>query len=320
MISFVKTLKEKLAKTRNSFVGKIAETLSLRTKIDESLMDDLEEILLQADIGPDLSFQIIDELRDDIRLKDIKEPSKVQESLLSIISKKLVTDYENQKSFFDVDFNEKSVYKDKEVPETLKIILVIGVNGTGKTTSIGKIAKRFQNAGKRVLLIAADTFRAAAIEQLTIWAERADIPIFKKEAGADPSSVIFDGLNFALSKKMDIVLIDTAGRQHNKTNLMNELAKISRTIKKVKPDAPDETLLVLDSTTGQNAISQAHFFNQVTPISGIILTKFDGTAKGGIIIAVKNQLNIPVKLIGIGESIEDLKEFNANDFSEALFS
>ena len=310
MFSILKNIKEKLAKTRNSFIGKIAETLSLRTKIDEDLMTDLEEILLLADIGPELSIQIIDKLRDEIRLNNITEPPKVQEFLLKIISQQLIYDYEDHNSFFDINT------KDLSNP---KVILVIGVNGTGKTTSISKIAKIFKDKGKNVLLIAADTFRAAAIEQLSIWAERAKIPIFCKEAGTDPSSVIYEGLNHAKSKKIDIVLIDTAGRQHNKANLMNELSKIGKTIKKVIPEAPDETLLVLDATTGQNAISQAHFFNQVTPISGIMLTKLDGTAKGGIVIAVKNQLNIPVKLVGMGETIEDLKEFNAKEFAEALF-
>ena len=306
----IKTLKEKLAKTRNSFVGKIAEALSLRTKVDEELMDELEEILLQADVGPDLSMKIIDELRDEVRLNNITEPAKVQEYLLSILSKKVISDYKGGQSFFD-DVNFEN--------PRCRVILIIGVNGTGKTTSIGKIAKSFKQKGKSVLIIAADTFRAAAIEQLSIWAERSDIPIFKHNTGADPASVIYDGLSSAKAKKIDIVLIDTAGRQHNKTNLMNELAKIDRTIKKIILEAPDETLLVLDSTTGQNALAQAHFFNQVTPVTGIILTKLDGTAKGGIVIAVKNQINIPVKLIGVGESIDDLKEFNANEFVEAMF-
>jgi len=311
MFSIFKTLKEKLAKTRNSFLGKIAETLSLRTKVDEDLMDDLEEILLQADVGPELSMKIIDELRDELRLNNITEASKVQDYLLNIISKKLILDYENNKPFINDSIdNLNRPY----------VILIIGVNGTGKTTSIGKIAKLLKNNGKNVMIIAADTFRAAAIEQLSIWASRSDIPMFKHETGSDPSSVIYDGLNYAKSNKVNVVLIDTAGRQHNKTNLMNELGKISRTIAKVLPEAPDETLLVLDSTTGQNAIAQANFFNQVTPVTGIILTKLDGTAKGGIVVAVKNQLNIPVKLIGVGEGIDDLKEFDASDFVEAMFN
>jgi fused signal recognition particle receptor len=307
ILSIIKSLKEKLAKSRSTFVGKIAETLSLRVKVDEDLMGDLEDILLQADVGPELSMQIIDELRDELRLNDIKEPAEVQKYLLNIISKKLISDYENQPSFFTT------------TPNQPQVILIIGVNGTGKTTSIGKVANQFKNLNKSVLLIAADTFRAAAIEQLTIWAERSNIPIFKKEHGVDPSSVIYDGLSHTKAKNIDIVLIDTAGRQHNKANLMSELSKIGRTIQKVIPTAPHETLLVLDSTTGQNAIAQAKFFNEVTPITGIILTKFDGTAKGGVVLAVKNQLNIPVKLIGVGEGIEDLREFNAGEFVTALF-
>jgi len=307
MFGLVKSLKEKLAKSRNSLIGKIAETLSFRPKIDEDLMDDLTDILLQADIGPDLSMRIIDDLRDDISVNKIKEHTEVQKSLFSIVRNRLLSDYENQVSFFSDTQNKPHV------------ILIIGVNGTGKTTSIGKIANNFMQRGKSVLLIAADTFRAAAVEQLSIWADRSNIPIFKKESGADPSSVIFDGLSHANAKKIDIVIIDTAGRQHNKANLMSELGKINRTIKKVIDDAPHETLLVLDATTGQNALSQAHFFNEVTPLSGIVLTKLDGTAKGGIVIAVKHQLNIPVKLIGIGESIEDLREFDANQFVEAMF-
>ena len=306
-MSIFKSLKEKIAKTRNSFIGKIAESLALRPKIDEELMQDLEEILLQADVGPDLSAVIIDELRDVIRVNNIKESVYIQEHLLKIISDKLIAEYTTDQSFYSTTTHSPHV------------ILIIGVNGTGKTTSIGKVANQFKKNGKSVLLIAADTFRAAAIEQLTIWAERSDIPIFKKQSGADPSSVIFDGLTSAVAQNVDIVLIDTAGRQHNKENLMNELSKIGRTIQKVLPNAPHETMLVLDSTTGQNAISQAHFFNKVVPITGIILTKYDGTAKGGIVLAVKHQLNIPVKLIGVGESIEDLKEFNAKDFAEALF-
>jgi fused signal recognition particle receptor len=307
MLSFVKSLKDKIAKTRNSFVGKIAETLALRPKINEALMEDLEEILIQADVGAELSYDIIEELRDEIRVKNIKESIEVQNILFEIIKNKLIQDYENSTSFFDIK---------SDIPH---IMLIVGVNGTGKTTSIGKIANQFKKRGKSVLLIAADTFRAAAVEQLTIWAQRSDIPIFRKDEGADPSSVIYDGLLRAKADKIDIVLIDTAGRQHNRVNLMNELGKIGRTIKKVIPDAPEETLLVLDSTTGQNAISQAKFFNEVIPLTGIILTKFDGTAKGGVVLAVKYQLNIPVKLIGVGEKIEDLREFDANEFAQALF-
>jgi fused signal recognition particle receptor len=306
-MSIFSSIKDKIRTTRNSFVGKIAEVLNIRTKIDEDLMTELEEVLLQADVGPELSIKIVDELRDKVHLKNITDTSQIKDILLEIISNTLISDYITEKSFFDCEFKKPTV------------MLIIGVNGAGKTTSIGKIAKQFKDKGKNVMLIAADTFRAAAVEQLTIWANRSNIPIFIKEQGSDPSSVIYDGLVSAKSKQIDVVLIDTAGRQHNKANLMAELEKIGRTIKKVIPDAPHESLIVLDSTTGQNAIQQAVFFNNVIPLTGIILTKFDGTAKGGVVIAVKNQLNIPVKLIGIGEQIEDLKEFNANEFAEALF-
>lgn len=307
MLNLFKSLKEKLAKTRSGFVGKIADALSLRTKVDEELMDDLEEILIQADVGPELSIEIIDKLRVAIRLNNITEPAEVQRALEDILKEILLEDYHDAEQPFDFDAHHPS------------IVLIVGVNGTGKTTTIGKFANKLKKEGKKVLLIAADTFRAAAIEQLTIWAERSSIPIFKTQHGADPSSVVFDGLTHASKENIDVVLIDTAGRQHNKANLMNELAKINRTIQKIYPDAPHETLLVIDATTGQNAVSQAKFFNEVTKLSGLVLSKLDGTAKGGIVISIKRQLNIPVKLIGVGESIEDLQDFNANEFANALF-
>jgi fused signal recognition particle receptor len=307
-MSLLKSFREKLAVSKSSFIGKIAETLSLRTKVDEDLMDDLEEILLQADVGPGLSSEIIEELRKKIRLNDIVESNDVQNLLLEIISEKLINDYKEQTTLFD--FNKHNPL----------VILVIGVNGNGKTTSVIKMANLFKNNSKSVLLVAADTFRAGAIDQLNIWAKHADIPIFIKETHSDPSSVVYDSLIHAKQQKSEVVIIDTAGRQHNKANLMSELSKITRTIQKVIPEAPHETLLVLDSTTGQNAISQAYFFNEIVPISGIVLTKLDGTAKGGVILAIKKQLNIPVKLIGFGETIEDIKEFNANDFSRDIFN
>jgi len=300
------TLKEKIARSRNSFIGRIAETLSIIPKVDEHLMDELESVLLSADVGPALSSAIIDELRETIRVRNVTDSSEIMGLICEIVTGKLLSDYEGEYSFFS------------DTTHQPQVILVIGVNGTGKTTSIGKIGSLFRQQGKSVLLIAADTFRAAAIEQLTIWATRANIDIFTKPSGSDPSSVIYDGLNIASSKKYDIVLIDTAGRQHNKENLMNELDKIGRTVKKVIPNAPHETLLVLDSTTGQNAINQAVFFNKVIPITGIVLTKFDGTSKGGVALAVKNQLGIPIKLIGVGEQIEDLREFEAGDFAKAM--
>ncbi len=307
MLNMFKSLKEKLAKTRNSFVGKIAETLSLRTKVDEDLMDELEEILIQGDVGAELAMEIIDKLRDELRLNNVTEPENVQMYIEKIIQEIMVKDYEKDDELFNFDAHKPC------------IVLVVGVNGTGKTTTIGKLANKLKKEGRKVLLVAADTFRAAAIEQLTIWAERSDIPIFKTQHGADPSSVVFDGLNYSLKNDIDVVLIDTAGRQHNKANLMNELAKMHRTIQKVIPDAPHEALLVVDATTGQNAISQAKFFNEAAKLSGLVLTKLDGTAKGGIVISIKRQLNIPVKLVGVGESIEDLRDFDPEEFANALF-
>lgn len=307
MLSFVKSLKEKIAKTKNSFIGKIAETLSIRGKVDEELLEELEEVLLQADLGGELAMNIIDQLRDEIRVRKITDTTEVQSTLQKIISDILIKDYENI---------EPGIQTSSAKPY---VVLVIGVNGNGKTTTIGKLAKKLKDEGKSVLLVAADTFRAAAIEQLTIWAERANVPLIKQLSGADPSSVVYDGVAAAVNKNVDVVLIDTAGRQHTKVNLMNELSKINRTIQKIIPEGAHETLLIIDSTTGQNGISQAKLFNEVTKLTGLVLTKFDGTAKGGIAISIKHQLNIPVKYIGIGEGIDDLRVFDAEEFVTALF-
>ncbi len=302
-----KTLKEKLAKTKSSFLGKLAEAIKLRGKVDEELMNDLEEVLLQADVGVQASCDIIDKLREEIKLNQITEPANVQKHLEEIIRELLSKDYAAESNHLQIT-NQKPF-----------IILFAGVNGVGKTTTIGKLAKRFTAKSKTVLLIAADTFRAAAIEQLSIWAERAGASIMKQQQGADPSSVVYDGIMSAVNKKIDIVMIDTAGRQHTKVNLMNELSKIVRTIKKIVPDGPHETLLVVDATTGQNAISQAEIFDKATNLSGLVLAKLDGTAKGGIVIGIKHQLNIPVKLIGVGESLADLRDFDVNEFVNAIF-
>ncbi len=307
MLRFVKKLKEKIAKTKNNFIGKIAEAINLRGKVDEDLLEELEEILIQADIGVDLSIDIIDKLRAEIRIHKITETKKVQEILEEIIRDILVLDYSQEED------------KLKILDRKPFIIMFVGVNGVGKTTSIGKLAKRYKDEGKSVIIIAADTFRAAAIEQLAIWADRANVPMFKQEQGNDPASVVYNGIAFAVNKNADIVLIDTAGRLHNKVNLMKELGKIDKTIKKIVDDGPHETLLVVDATTGQNAISQAKLFNESSNITGIVLTKLDGTAKGGIVIGIKHQLKIPVKLIGIGETPEDLRDFNAEEFATALF-
>ncbi len=297
----------KLASTKNNLLGKIAEVVKLRGKVDEQLMDDLEEILLKADVGVKVSLDIIDELRDEIKTKKLISVNDVREHLEEIIRKILLSDYADETLKLQIP---------KEIPF---VILFTGVNGVGKTTTIAKLAKRYVKAGRSVMMIAADTFRAAAIDQLSIWAERTGAQIMKQKKGADPSSVVFDGLTKAVNQKIDVVLIDTAGRQHTKVNLMNELAKMKRTTKKVVPKAPHETLLVVDATTGQNAISQAETFNQATDLSGLVLTKLDGTAKGGIVIGIKHQLDIPVKLIGVGETYNDLRDFDVNEFVEAIF-
>lgn len=304
----MRSLKEKIAKTKNSFVGKLAEAIRLRGKVDEELMEQLEDILLRTDTGVDMTTLIIDRLRDEIRVHKITEAEKVQDVLQTVMSDILLADYTDATDF----------YRDSEFRP--QVYLFLGVNGVGKTTTIGKVASQFIQKGKSVLVVAGDTFRAAAIEQLEIWADRAGADIVKSTQGADPSSVVFDGITAAINRRKDIVLIDTAGRQHNKAHLMAELNKIVRTIKKVLPDAPHETLLVLDATTGQNAVQQAKVFHEAAGLTGLVLTKLDGTAKGGIILNIKHALGIPVKLIGIGEGIEDLQSFDPQAFVQAMFT
>lgn len=302
------SLKLKLAKTKNGFVGKIAEVLKLRGKVDANLMEELEEALLQADVGVETSLKIIDKLKEKVRVKKITDVNKIYDMIKEIIENLLLKEYSHEKDHLKI--TDKKPF----------VILFTGVNGVGKTTSIAKLAQRYIQLGKSVSMIAADTFRAAAIEQLDIWAKRVGASITKQKPGADPSSVVYDGLMSAKNKQIDIVLIDTAGRQHTKVNLMNELKKINRTIKKIIPDAPHESLLVVDATTGQNAIAQAKIFNDATEITGLVLTKLDGTAKGGIVIGIKDQLNIPVKLIGVGEKQGDLRDFKVKEFVDALFA
>ena len=300
-------LREKLSKTKNGFIGKLAEIINLRGKVDEDLMDELEELLIQADVGIKTSLDIIEKLREEIRIKQISKTGEIIKLLEEIVKNMLLSVYSEQS--VHLKLSDKKPF----------VILFTGVNGVGKTTTIGKLAKRYIDGGKKVLMVAADTFRAAASEQLTIWAERAGAEIMKQQPGADPSSVVYDGIMKAVNKKIDVVMIDTAGRQHTKINLMNELSKLKRTIKKIIPDAPHETLLVVDATTGQNAIAQAEIFNKATSLSGLVLTKLDGTAKGGIIIGIKHQLSIPVKLIGVGETNEDLRDFDVQEFVNAIF-
>ncbi len=297
-------LKSGLSKTKDALTDKINETLKLAITIDEDLYEELEEILVMSDIGMDTTIEIIDRLKAKIRKEKINDPNEVYPALKEVIRDLLL---EGSDELSNEEESEK------------KVLLVIGVNGVGKTTSIGKLAAKNKAEGKRVLLAAADTFRAAAIDQLEVWSERAGVDLVKHTEGSDPAAVVFDAVNAAKSRNIDLLICDTAGRLHNKKNLMDELAKIGRVIDREYEGAKKETLLVLDATTGQNAVMQAKQFMEACPIDGIILTKLDGTAKGGVVISIKNSLNIPVKYIGVGEGIEDLQEFDAESFAEALF-
>lgn len=296
-------LKSGLTKTRNALTDKINEALNLAVSIDDDLYEELEEILIMADIGMDTTMEIIEKLKDKIRKEKINDVELVRPALKSVIAEMMKAGSEN----------ENDTNAEKEV------ILVIGVNGVGKTTSIGKLAAMNKAEGKKVLLAAADTFRAGAIDQLVVWSERAKVDIVKHGEGSDPAAVVFDAINASKSRGVDLLICDTAGRLHNKKNLMDELGKINRIIDRELSDAHKETLLVLDGTTGQNAVIQANQFMEVCPIDGIILTKLDGTAKGGVVISIKNTLNIPVKYIGVGEGIDDLQAFDPESFVEALF-
>ena len=296
-------LKSGLTKTRNALTDKINEALNLAVSIDDDLYEELEEILIMADIGMDTTMEIIEKLKDKIRKEKINDVELVRPALKSVIAEMMKAGSEN----------ENDTNAEKEV------ILVIGVNGVGKTTSIGKLAAMNKAEGKKVLLAAADTFRAGAIDQLVVWSERAKVDIVKHGEGSDPAAVVFDAINASKSRGVDLLICDTEGRLHNNKNLMDELGKINRIIDRELSDAHKETLLVLDGTTGQNAVIQAKQFMEVCPIDGIILTKLDGTAKGGVVISIKNTLNIPVKYIGVGEGIDDLQAFDPESFVEALF-
>ena len=296
-------LKNGLTKTRNALTDKINEALNLAVTIDDDLYEELEEILIMADIGMDTTMDIIERLKDKIRKEKINDVELVRPALKSVIADMMK------------DNNEES----EESVTGKEVILVIGVNGVGKTTSIGKLAAMNKAEGKKVLLAAADTFRAGAIDQLVVWSERAKVDIVKHEEGSDPAAVVFDAINASKSRGVDLLICDTAGRLHNKKNLMDELGKINRVIDRELSGAHKQTLLVLDGTTGQNAVIQAKQFMDVCPIDGIILTKLDGTAKGGVVISIKNTLNIPVKYIGVGEGIDDLQVFDPESFVEALF-
>ncbi|EOT2958082.1 signal recognition particle-docking protein FtsY [Clostridium perfringens] len=295
-------LKTGLTKTRDNLTDKINEALNLAVTIDDDMYEELEEALIMSDIGMDTTVEIIDRLKAKIRKEKINDVEMVKPALKEVIAEMML----------EGDSEEEEEDKEK------KVMLIIGVNGVGKTTSIGKIAARNKNNGKKVLLAAADTFRAAAIDQLDIWSQRANVDIVKHQEGSDPAAVVFDAVQAAKARDVDLLICDTAGRLHNKKNLMDELAKINRIIDRELGDRKKETLLVLDGTTGQNAVIQAKQFMEACPIDGIILTKLDGTAKGGVVISIKNTLNIPVKYIGVGEGVEDLQKFNAKEFSEAL--
>jgi fused signal recognition particle receptor len=300
---FFQRLKQGLFKTHQGLVSKIDQLIAGKKKIDDDLLAELEEILITSDIGVKTTQELLHNVAVKVQRKELEDADllkkNLQEQMLYILSQ-------------------------QENPLNLStarpfVIMVIGVNGTGKTTTIGKMAQKFKAQGKSVLLVAADTFRAAAIEQLEIWGQRAGCDVIKQKSGSDPSAVVFDGLKAAKSRGMDVVIVDTAGRLHTKVNLMEELKKVKRIMGREIPGAPHEILLVLDATTGQNSISQAKMFNQAVGVTGIALTKLDGTAKGGILIAISDELKIPLRYIGIGEKLDDLREFNARDFVEALF-
>ena len=295
-------LKQGLTKAKQGITDRIDEVLKSYTSVDEELFEDLEEVLITADVGVNTTMQIIDDLNDRVRSKKITEPMAVREELKEIVEEIL----SKGNSKLDVE-------------PSPAIIIMVGVNGVGKTTTIGKLALRYKSEGKKVMLAAADTFRAAATEQLDIWAKRTNTEIVKHHEGADPGAVVFDAIKAAKARKTDVLICDTAGRLHNKANLMNELGKIFKIIDKEFPEAKKEVLLVVDATTGQNAVVQAKSFKEVADITGIVLTKLDGTAKGGVVLAVKSEVDVPVKLIGVGEKAEDLQDFDAREFTAALF-
>ena len=300
-MAFLDKLKAGLKKTKDALFGKVHDVLSSFVRVDEDMLDELEELLIEADVGVGATEEIMDELR--VRIKDgrIKEKEDVMAAL-----QEMLTDMIGEGGALNLS-------------TTPSVILVIGVNGAGKTTSIGKISNRLRAQGKKVVVAAADTFRAAAIDQLQVWCDRAKVEMVRQNEGSDPAAVVYDAISYAKKKQADVLIIDTAGRLHNKTNLMNELAKINRVIDRELPGAARENLLVLDATTGQNAILQAKEFGKAANITGLTLNKLDGTAKGGIVLSIKRELGIPVKFIGVGEKIDDMQEFDAEEFVTALF-
>lgn len=300
-MGFFSKIAEGLKKTRDSMMGKVDVLLNSFTKVDEELFEELEETLIMADVGTVTATHICEELRRRVKEQGIADGAGVRVLMQEIISEMLSGNEE-------LDFSTSP-----------SILLVIGVNGVGKTTTIGKLANNLKKDGKKVLLAAADTFRAAAIDQLEVWAQRADVDLVKHNEGADPAAVVYDAIHAGIARKADVIICDTAGRLHNKKNLMDELSKISRVIDKEAPDCARETLLVLDATTGQNALNQAKQFKEAAGLTGIILTKLDGTARGGVVIGIKEELSIPIKYIGVGEQIDDLRPFHSDEFVRALF-
>ena len=300
-MAFLDKLKAGLTKTKSAIFGQIDEVLKAFVKVDEDLLEELEELLIMSDIGASATDEIMERLRDDVKSGRLKEKEQVTDALRAILEDMIGEGGE------------------LDLSTAPSVILVIGVNGAGKTTSIGKISNRLVSRGKKVVVAAADTFRAAAIDQLAVWCERSGADIVKQNEGSDPAAVVFDAIAYAKRKQADVLIVDTAGRLHNKVNLMNELAKINRVIDRELPDAARENLLVLDATTGQNAIIQAKEFSNAASITGLVLNKLDGTAKGGIAISIKTELGIPVKFIGVGEKIDDMQEFDNKEFVKALF-
>lgn len=301
-MKFLDKLKAGLKKTKDAIFGGLHKIAKTFTRVDEDMLEELEEMLIEADVGVETTEEIIEELRDRIKDGRLKEPEQINSALKEIISG-MIGDGEPL-----------------NLSTTPSVILVIGVNGAGKTTSIGKISNKLKKEGKKVVVAAADTFRAAAIDQLGVWCERSGVEMVRQSEGSDPAAVVFDAVNYAKNKHADVLIIDTAGRLQNKKNLMNELSKIDRVIDRELPGAARENLLVLDATTGQNAILQAKEFKNSAALTGLILNKLDGTAKGGIIISIKRELGIPVKFIGVGEKIDDMQPFSADEFTDALFS
>lgn len=304
MKNIIERLKEGLEKTRDSFTGKIDALFNSSKAIDDEFYEELEDLLILSDVGYETTVEIMDSLETAVRNEKIKDAVNVKDILKTLMAEKLQTAVKSE---------------NHEKQNGLRIILVIGVNGVGKTTTIGKLASKFTNKGEKVIIAAADTFRAAAVDQLKVWVERSKSDLIAQKEGADPASVVYDAIKSAKARNMDVLICDTAGRLHNKKNLMNELGKITKIIKREAPETILETYLVLDATTGQNALNQAKAFNEIADISGIIMTKLDGTAKGGIVFALVSELGIPVEYIGVGEDIEDLQKFDPESFVDAIF-